>query len=147
MKYLLDTCLLSEFVKSAPNHGVLAWTDSRAEEDLFVAAMTLAELHRGVAKLPPSRRKSELSTWLADLRAGFDGRVLPFTHKTATYWGELCARADRAGRTIAAFDSIIAATATEHGLALVTRNVRDFATLPLMVIDPWEWCEPQASLA
>nr|VFK63392.1 MAG: hypothetical protein BECKUNK1418G_GA0071005_10336 [Candidatus Kentron sp. UNK]VFK71661.1 MAG: hypothetical protein BECKUNK1418H_GA0071006_107617 [Candidatus Kentron sp. UNK] len=138
MRYLLDTCVLSEFVKPAPNDGVLVWFDSRVEADLFMAAMTLAELRRGVAKLPASRRKSELSGWLENLRAGFDERILAFTEETAAYWGELCARADAAGRTIAAFDSIIAATAVEHGLTLVTRNVRDFGELPLMVIDPWE---------
>jgi len=138
VKYLLDTCVLSELVKPAPNHGVLAWIDSRGEGDLFMSAMALAELQRGVARLPPSRRRNELSAWLEDLQAGFDGRILPFTGETAACWGEMCARADAAGKTVAAFDSIIAATALEHGLALATRNVRDFSALPLMVIDPWE---------
>ena len=138
MKYLLDTCVLSELVKPAPNSAVLAWVDSRAENDLFVAAMTLGELRRGVAKLPASRRKSELSIWLENLQAGFGQRVLPFTSDTAGYWGEMCARVEAVGKTMAAFDSIIAATAVEHGLALSTRNIQDFAAAPLMLINPWE---------
>ncbi|MBT8421301.1 MAG: type II toxin-antitoxin system VapC family toxin [Gammaproteobacteria bacterium] len=138
MKYLLDTCVLSELVKPVPNPEVLAWVDSRAENDLFVAAMTLAELQRGVARLPSSRRKNELSAWLENLQAGFGERVLPFTGESAACWGEMCARADAAGKTIAAFDSIIAATALEHGLALVTRNVRDFSAASLMLVNPWE---------
>jgi predicted nucleic acid-binding protein len=138
VNYLLDTCVLSEFVKPAPHGVVLAWADARAENELFVAAMTLGELRRGVAKLPVSRRKNELSVWLEQLQASLGERVLPFTRDTAGYWGELCARVETAGKPMAAFDSIIAATAVEHGLALVTRNVRDFAAAPLMLINPWD---------
>ncbi len=138
MKYLLDTCVLSELVKPAPHDAVLAWVDTRVENDVFVAAMTLGELRRGVAKLPVSRRKNELSVWLEQLQASLGERVLPFTRDTAGYWGELCARVEAVGTPMAAFDSIIAATAVEHGLALVTRNVRDFATAPLMLINPWD---------
>ena len=138
MKYLLDTCVLSELVKPAPHGAVLAWVDTRAENDVFVAAMTLGELRRGVAKLPVSRRKNELSVWLEQLQASLGERVLPFTSDTASYWGELCARVEAAGKPMAAFDSIIAATAVEHGLALVTRNVQDFAAAPLMLVNPWE---------
>ena len=104
MKYLLDTCVLSEFVKPAPNSAVLAWVDARAENELFVAAMTLAELRRGVAKLPVSRRKSELLVWLDQLQASLGKRVLPFTGDTAGYWGELCAQVEARGKPMAAFD-------------------------------------------
>ena len=79
MKYLLDTCVLSEFVKPAPHGAVLAWVEARAENDVFVAAMTLGELRRGVAKLPASRRKNELAVWLENLQASLGERVLPFT--------------------------------------------------------------------
>lgn len=137
MKYLLDTCVLSELVKPQPETGVLAWINARKEVELHVAAMTLAELQRGVARLPASRRKSELADWLDKLRMGFAGRVLSFTPDTAAYWGEMCARVEAGGRTMAAFDSIIAASAVEHGLVLVTRNERDFAMAPLVVFNPW----------
>lgn len=142
MRYLLDTCVLSELVKSQPDARVLEWLNGRDETTLHVAAMTLAELQRGVARLPASRRKTALAGWLGELQAGFGGRVLAFTPETAAYWGEMCARAEAGGRPMAAFDSIIAATAIEHGLALVTRNVADFSTAPVMVIDPWTTAEP-----
>lgn len=138
MKYLLDTCVLSEFVKTTPEARVLAWINARAESDLYVAAMTLAELRRGVARLPASRRKTDLGGWLEQLQAGFAERILPFTCDTAAYWGEMCARVEAGGRTMAAFDSIIAATAVEHGLVLVTRNDRDFAAALPVVFNPWE---------
>ena len=110
----------------------------KKENDLFVAAMTMAELRRGVAKMPPSRRKDELSAWLEKLQSGFGKRILPFSNETASYWAEMCARAESTGRTMAALDSIIAATALEHGLALVTRNVSDFTSAPVVLINPWD---------
>ena len=141
MKYLLDTCVLSEFVKAAPSAAVNGWMAQQPESGLFVSALSLAELARGVAKLPPSKRKTDLAAWLAQLETSLGERVLPFTRHTASYWGEICASAEAKGQPLAAFDSLIAATAVEHGLVVVTRNVKDFATAPLVVVDPWAFGE------
>lgn len=138
MKYLLDTCALSELVKPAPNPAVLAWLNARSDQDLYTAAMVLAELHRGVAKLPVSRRKQDLSAWLTKLHVAFDTRVLPFTIHTAEHWAAMCTKAESMGKTIAAFDSIIAACALENGLTLVTRNVQDFEYASVVTFNPWE---------
>jgi len=138
VKYLLDTCVLSEFVRPAPAAAVQTWMAAREESELYVATMTLAELHRGVKRLPPSRRKNDLAAWLEQLQASFAERILPFAGETAAYWGDLCAGMEAKGRPMAAFDSIIAAIALEHGLKLVTRNVRDFAEAPLVLVNPWE---------
>lgn len=138
MDYLLDTCVLSEFVKKAPADSVLAWMAVVAEQQLFVAAITLAELHRGVARLPPSKRKQDLAAWLRQLETSFADRVLPFTLRTASYWGELMATAEGRGQKLAAFDSLIAATALEHGLLLVTRNEKDFSAAPVVLVNPWQ---------
>ncbi|MBV5297658.1 MAG: type II toxin-antitoxin system VapC family toxin [Rhodoferax sp.] len=139
MKYLLDTCVFSELIKPEPSPVVLAWVNARADTDLFTAAMVFAELHRGVAKLPASRRKQDLADWLEKLQNAFDARVLPFTLQTAEHWAAMCARAEGVGKTIAAFDSIIAASAVENGLALVTRNVQDFAAASVAIVNPWEY--------
>ena len=137
MKYLLDTCFLSELVKPVPEQSVLSWMSERIESDLFVSAMTMAEMGRGIEKLPASRRQAELSTWLQQLKVGFENRVLAFTVETASAWAHMSADVEAKGKPMAAFDSIIAATALEHGLALVTRNVRDFAQAPVVLINPW----------
>ena len=115
----------------------MAWMRERSETELFVSAMTIAELHRGVEKLPVSRRRSELTTWLQQLEIGFEDRVLSFTQKTAGVWATVCAKAESQGKTITAFDSIIAATAVEHGFALATRNIADFSQAPLILVNPW----------
>ena len=138
MKYLLDTCVLSELVKPSPEPAVLQWMAARQDREIFASAMALAELHRGVEKLPVSRRRNELSEWLQQLEANLEDRVLAFTQETGHYWAQMVAKAEAAGQSMAAFDSIIAATALEHGLALVTRNVRDFAQAPVVVVNPWQ---------
>ena len=137
MKYLLDTCFLSELVKSTPEQAVLSWMGERTETELFVSAMTIAELGRGIERLAASRRQIELSTWLQQLIVGFESRILDFTVETASVWAHMCANLEAKGKPMAAFDSIIAATALEHGLALVTRNLRDFMHAPLVLINPW----------
>jgi len=137
VKYLLDTCLLSELVKTAPDASVLAWMALQSPADLFISAMTLGELQRGVAKLPLSRRRDELSAWLVQVETGFEDRILPFTQTTASVWAQMCARTEAKGRPMAAFDSIIAATALQLGLAVVTRNERDFENAPVLLINPW----------
>lgn len=137
MKYLLDTCVLSELVKAAPEPAVLDWVAVCEEPNLFVAALSLAELHRGVARLPRSKRRTALTDWLMRVETGFEGRVLSFSQTTAHAWAEMTARAEARGKPMAAFDSLIAAVALEHSLALVTRNVRDFAATDLKLVNPW----------
>lgn len=137
MKYLLDTCLLSELVKPVPHAAVLEWMAAQQAENLFVSAMTLGELERGVMKLPPSRRRNELTTWLTQVALDFEDRVLPFGRETAHVWADMCARAEAKGRPLAAFDSIIAATALQQGLTVATRNERDFEPAGVPLMNPW----------
>jgi predicted nucleic acid-binding protein len=134
---LLDTCVLSELVRPHPEPAVLDWVASRPESSLFVSAMTLAELHRGVRKLPESKRRTELTNWLEQLELGFEGRVIPFNQDTAHAWAQMTVQAEQQGKPMAAFDSIIAATAISHGLRLVTRNVKDFAYAGVQLLNPW----------
>ena len=137
MKYLLDTCVLSELVKPTPEPKVVAWVNEQAEHALFVSSITLAELLKGIAKLQDSQRKTALTEWVSKIQEEITDRILPFERTTAGYWANMCAKAEKSGKPLSAFDSLIASTAIEHGLVIVTRNTRDFESAPVMLINPW----------
>lgn len=137
MKYLLDTCVLSELVKSTPEPKVVGWVEAQADNTLFVSAITLGELLKGIAKLQDSQRKTALTEWVAKIQEEMAERILPFESTTADYWANMCAKAETLGKPMSAFDSLIAGTAMEHGLVIVTRNIRDFESAPVMLINPW----------
>lgn len=136
-QYLLDTCVLSELVKNSPDIQVLQWFETRKSQELCTSAMTLAKLRRGVARLPESKRQSNLLLWLQQLEIAFEDRILAFDTNVGQVWAHMTVQAEAQGKSMAAFDSIIAATARAHGCVLVTRNVRDFAHAGLDVLNPW----------
>ena len=138
MRYLLDTCVLSEMVKSTPDANVIRWFEARKPHELYISAMTWGELQRGVARLPQSKRRSELTVWLEQLKAGFEDRILAFDQTTSEAWARMTVQAEAQGRSMAAFDSIIAATSRASDCQLVTRNVRDFAHADIKMINPWQ---------
>ncbi len=138
MRYLLDTCVLSEMVKSTPDANVIRWFEARKPHELYISAMTWGELQRGVARLPQSKRRSELTAWLEQLEAGFEDRILAFDQTTSEAWARMTVQAEAQGRSMAAFDSIIAATARACDCKLVTRNVRDFAHADIEMLNPWQ---------
>jgi predicted nucleic acid-binding protein len=137
VRYLLDTCVLSEMLKSTPDARVVRWLEARKPHELCISAMTWGELQRGVARLPHSRRKSALTRWLGELESGFEERILSFDQKTAHVWADLTVHAETQGKTVAAFDSIIAATARAFACTLVTRNTRDFEHVGTDLLNPW----------
>jgi len=137
VRYMLDTCVLSELVKREPDSHVLRWLAARNAHELFISAMTWGELQRGVSRLPRSKRRSELTRWLEQLKIGFESRILAFDQAVAEAWAQMTAQAETQGKPMAAFDSIIAATARANECRLVTRNVRDFAHSGVEAINPW----------
>lgn len=137
MKVLLDTCVLSELVKRAPDSQVLRWLETRKAHELYLSAMSWGELKRGVARLPESKRRTELTAWLEQLVVGFEGRILGFDQRAAELWASMVAGAEAEGKPMAAFDSIIAATARAHDCTLATRNVRDFTPAGIDLLNPW----------
>jgi len=138
VRYLLDTCVLSELVKSVPDGQVLRWVGARKAQDLYLSAITWGELHRGVRRLPDSKRRSELASWLQQLKIGFEDRVLGFDQSVSECWSSMAVLAEAQGTSLSVLDSLIAATALAHDCKLVTRNVRDFAPAGLDVINPWQ---------
>lgn len=138
MNYLLDTNVVSEFPKPRPNEGVLAWLDKINEESVFLSVVTIAELRRGIERLPVGRRRRLLDEWLQrDLRERFRERIVPVDAEVADACGKLMAMCEGLGRRIEVADALIAATAEVHKLALVTRNVSHFQTTVKHVVSPW----------
>jgi predicted nucleic acid-binding protein len=134
---LLDTCVLSELVKTNRDNNVVDWFEKRKPHELCISAMTWGELNRGVDRMTASKRRSELTQWLDQLVIGFEDRVLAFDQTVARAWSQMTVQAEANGKPMAAFDSIIAATARAYDCKLVTRNVRDFAQAGVEIVNPW----------
>ena len=138
MSFLLDTNVVSEWVKPRPAPGVVAWLAGADEDRLFISVVTLAELRHGVSRLPAGRRRDRLGEWLdTDLPERFAGRVLPVDAAVANSWGVIVAERERIGRPIGAVDAFLAATAVTHRLTLVTRDVAGFARSVSALVNPW----------
>lgn len=139
MRFLLDTNVVSEWVKSSPDIGVAAWLSETDEEQIFLSVVTLAQIRHGIERLPPGARRLGLDAWLTtDLPLRFEGRMLGIDEATADVWGRLMALAQERGRPMAAMDGFVAATACRHGLSLVTRNTKDFDALDIPLLNPWK---------
>lgn len=137
--YLLDTCVLSEFVKPRPEPKVVDWLNAAEMERVFLSAVTIGEIQLGISNLPASNRRTELEIWLnSTLPAQFPDRVLPLDADTFVAWGEMTAQLRRQGLPMAVMDALIAATALQHKMVLVTRNVADFKSTGLSLLNPWE---------
>ena len=137
-QYLLDTCVISEFVKPKPERKVVDWLNSINAESLYLSAVTIGEIQFGTSQRPASNRRTELEVWLNEALLGqFDDRVLALDTETFMPWGKLTAEQKRIGKSLAVMDSLIAATALHHKLVLVTRNVIDFNVRELSILNPW----------
>jgi predicted nucleic acid-binding protein len=140
MSYLIDTCVISEFVKRKPNDHVRNWYNLQQEIQLFISAVSLAEIKKGIYKIKPSQpeRALKLQNWLDKLELSFSQRILPINNDVLEQWAQISASMERQGNTLAVMDSLIAATALHHNLTIATRNVNDFNALPLKIINPFE---------
>ena len=138
MTFLLDTSVVSEWVKPRPDPGVIAWLTSADEDSVFISVVTIGELRYGIERLASGRRRDRLDEWLRhDLPVRFEGRVLSVDAAVAQAWGTIVTRRDRAGQPIGVMDAFIAATAAVHDLTVVTRNAGDFRSVVASVLDPW----------
>ena len=137
MSYLLDTCVVSELSRPRPDPGVVAWMSEADVASVHLSAITIGELRRGTLRLPAGKRRTSLSDWGEKLRRSFAGRVLPIDESVALRWAEIAARAEQSGRPGSFADGLIAATALDRGLTLVTRNVTDFEAFGASLLNPW----------
>jgi predicted nucleic acid-binding protein len=128
-RYLLDTNIVSNPAKPAPSGSLLEWMALQADEDLFIASMTVAEIWRGVLRLPIGRRRRDLENWFAGSdgpRSIFTGRILAFDETAAMIWARLMTEGGAIGRPRSSSDMVIAAVAEANDCVVVTDNERDF---------------------
>ncbi|KGQ23064.2 type II toxin-antitoxin system VapC family toxin [Thermus filiformis] len=137
---LLDTNVLSEFIRPRPAEQVVAWLDRQSPEEVWVSAISRAEMELGLALMPEGKRKAALVKAVrAMFEEDFAGRCLPFDEVAALQYGRIVASRQREGRPISVEDAQIAAIALAHRMALATRNLADFAGIQgLSLINPWE---------
>jgi len=129
MRYLLDTNILSNITKPEPSAALMTWMANQTDEDLFIAALTVAEIHKGILDKPAGKKRTSLETWFV----GDDGpqrlfanRILAFDETAALIWARLMAEGKAIGRSRSGLDIIIAATAQANGCIVVTDNEKDF---------------------
>ena len=135
---LLDTNILSELMRAAPEAVVEQWLADQPAASVFISAITEAELRYGLALLPPGKRRSALAVEIENmLGEDFSGRILPFDSPAAVAFAEIAAERRQAGRPISQADAQIAAIAQSRGAALATRNVPDFEGCGVEIINPW----------
>lgn len=139
MNYLLDTCLISELSKSKPDKKVVDWVLSENETGFYVSVLTFGELHKGIEKLPESKKKKELRIWIeGELKDRFQNRIIGIDMRVSILWGKIQCVAEKKGKPMPAIDSLIAATGIAHDLIVVTRNVSDMEQSGVRLLNPWE---------
>ncbi|MBL9153888.1 MAG: type II toxin-antitoxin system VapC family toxin [Verrucomicrobiales bacterium] len=138
MSFLVDTNILCERLKRSPSDRVVEWI-ARHESEIFVSVITIAEIRRGIERLPAdSNRRNELQSWLGSVCQALRGNILSVNRAVAHVWGQMQAELDKQGVLLSTFDGLIAATAIRYDMPVVTRNVRNFKLAPVKVINPFD---------
>jgi len=141
VRYLLDTNVISEFTKNQPDSALIGWLRQNQNDELFLSVVTIGEIQQGIARLPASQKQRDLDSWLnQSLLVTYADRILSID--TAVV-GTLTARLMGIGKKIPVMDGLIAATAIRYNLTLVTRNIADFISTGLPLVNPWDEIETQ----
>ena len=138
MKYLLDTCVVSEMIKNQPNQSVLKWIQSQDEKKLYLSVLTIAEIQKGIEKTLNDTRKKRLKLWLEDdLKKRFEGRIIPIDLNIAIKWGEIQGVTELNGKPMPAIDGLIAVSGLVCNCIVVTRNTADMKNSSAVLFNPW----------
>ncbi len=139
MNYLIDTCVIFELIKKRPEKRVVSWISKVSEESVFLSVFTIGELHKGIEKLPDSKRKTELHDWINfDLKNRFENRILVFDLKAAEKWGLIQSKTELSCMPMSLIDGLICSIAITNEMTLVTRNTNDMAAGGVPLLNPWK---------
>ena len=138
MKYLLDTCVISELIRPRPNENVVSWLQNQDENSLYLSVLTFGEIEKGIEKATNVTRKKRLRLWVEeDLKKRFEGRILSIDLKTSIKWGERQALSEQLGKPMPAIDGLIAVSGAVHNCIVVTRNISDMEQSSAELLNPW----------
>lgn len=139
MKYLLDTCVISELAKKRPVESVLRWFSTIEEDDLYVSSVTIGEIRKGIERfLEDDVRRLKLEVWYNAVISEFGNHVIQYDTDVAVEWGRIVGCSLREGKARSPLDMQIAATAIKYGMILVTRNVADMLGVGVRLFNPFE---------
>lgn len=138
MKTIIDTDVLSEARKPQGDAGVRRRLADADPGDLFISVISIGEIAHGIARLPTGPKRRDLEAWLSLTERHFADRILTIDRDIAQIWGEITAKAARAGRPLHTADGLIAATALRHGLHVMTRNTKDYEASGALLSNPWQ---------
>lgn len=138
-RIILDTNVLSEPMRPAPDRNVVEWLSSLAPENLRVTTVSLGEMAYGMARMPQGRRKTNCGRTLNAIFSNFRDRIYDFNTQSALHYGEIKAMRQAMGRPTDDLDAQIAAIAKAHGCVVATRNIKDFEGVGVPLINPWKW--------
>ncbi len=138
MKYLLDTCVISEIIRPRADENVISWVQNQDEKSLYLSVLTFGEIEKGIEKSPDEARKRKLQLWLEeDLKERFKGRIIPINMDVAVKWGAIQGNTELSGKPMPAIDGLIAVSGLVHNCIVVTRNVSDMEQSAVELLNPW----------
>ncbi len=138
MKYLLDTCVISETIRLQPDQNVMSWLRYQDEDSLYLSVLTFGEIEKGIEKTSNETRKQRLKLWVEeDLRKRFTDRIIPIDLNIAVKWGAVQGAAERSGRPMPTIDGLIAVSGLVHNCIVVTRNILDMEVSSAQLLNPW----------
>lgn len=136
---LIDTNVISELMREKPDATVMRWIQSMSATEFWLTSITIAEIKRGILRLPESQRRQRLQTKFDEfVIRGFRRRIFSFDEAAAHVYGEICRHRENAGLAADPVDMMIAAIAKTNNAALATRNIKDFSDCGIVLINPWD---------
>jgi toxin FitB len=138
LRYLLDTCVISELASKRPQREVVLWVDELGPDDAYLSVVTIGEVRKGIEKVREPEKRDRLMAWLqSEVLPRFGKNLIALDLPVLLEWGRLVGRLETLGSPMPAMDSLIAAAALHHDLVLATRNVSDFQATGVKLVNPW----------